>query len=363
MLISSSSISASMTSPFPLLRLPGVVLCEIFKSLNIGEKIQLSLCSKKVSIQINNARMYSQKVIVNLDCSCHEIKVYSENYKDSFEIFAHFNYGICDPNSIKVEGRTVSVISVHHGIKTFWRNHQEGFISVIRHLLKIFRCKFSINNNYCNDSYEKTISELFDLQEEFKTLTINFERAEDQHFWNQISNKLGMVENLIISSTFDSDIIPAFTSWPQKITIMNSNWVTLQTLLSCPCSSINIQKSRLENKDLDEILKNWKSGGFPNLERLEIQSRNITSFLATILGMNLEDLHGKVIQTDDGSKKAIIRSRGQCIVIKDRQEYILAIVLEVTAVWECQSVALVRPQVVQTRILREISGTTFEVEA
>ncbi|EFO85042.1 hypothetical protein CRE_22047 [Caenorhabditis remanei] len=300
-----------MYSPFPLLRLPGVVLCEIFKSLKIGEKIKLSLCSKKVSIQINNARLYSQKVIVDLDRLCHKIKVYSENNKDSFEIFVHFNYGICDPNSIKVEGRTLSVISVLHGIKTFWKNHQEGFLSVIRHLLKIFRCKFSIYNDFYSDLYEKTISELFNLQVEFKTLTIHFKRAGDQHlFWNQISNKLGLVEDLLISSTFDSDFIPVFTSWPQNINILNSDWFTLESLLTCPCTTITLWNSSLGNKDLDEILKNWKSGGFPNLERLIIHSHRIRNNGTTILGMNLEEM---VIQTDDGSKKATFKLGYQSI--------------------------------------------------
>ncbi|EFP08665.1 hypothetical protein CRE_30559 [Caenorhabditis remanei] len=263
----------------------------------MAEKIKLSFCSKKVSIQINNARMYSQKVIVDLDCSCHDIKVYSENNKDSFEIFVYFIYGQCNPNSIK-------------------RNRQVGFLSVIRHLLKIFRCKLSINNDYNSYSFEKTISELFDLQMEFKTLTINFNRAEDQLLlWNQISNKLGMVEDLLFLSSCDADFIPVFTSWPQTITIMNSNWFTLQTLLVCPCSSINLQKSRLENRDLDEILKNWKSGGFPNLERLIMHSQRFTNSGRTIMGMSLLELDWKVIQTDDGSKKAIISSRGQCIVM------------------------------------------------
>ncbi|EFO85052.1 hypothetical protein CRE_21984 [Caenorhabditis remanei] len=112
--------------PIPLLRLPRLVLFDVFKSLNIGEKIKLSLCSKKVSTQINNARLYSQKVIVVLDILYQEIRVYCEDNKDAFKIF---NY----PDSEKILNSniqqfsiaccTVNVNSISKGVRIFWKNH------------------------------------------------------------------------------------------------------------------------------------------------------------------------------------------------------------------------------------------------
>ncbi|EFO97100.1 hypothetical protein CRE_31530 [Caenorhabditis remanei] len=116
--------------PLPLLRLPGLVLCDVFRSLSIDEKIKLSTCSKKISTQINNARLYSQRVIVNLDMINQEIRVHSENDEDKFDIFI-------DLDSWKIRNS-------RKRFKTYWKNYREGFLSVIRHLLKIFQCKIVI---------------------------------------------------------------------------------------------------------------------------------------------------------------------------------------------------------------------------
>ncbi|EFP01938.1 hypothetical protein CRE_13776 [Caenorhabditis remanei] len=268
--------------PLPLLRLPQLVLFEVFKSLSIGEKIKLSFCSKKIFTQINNARLYSQKVIVDLDCLYHNIRVYSENSKERLHIFNCSDTGTNiapDWQPYRIEGRTVPVIFCFNSIQIFWKNHQEGFLSVVRYLLKIFQCKISTD---ISDLYQPMISELFDLQLEFKTLTI---RPNDQNLlWNQIFSKFGLVEDLNILHIVGPDVRPVFTTWPQKIEIMSSDWFTLEYLLACTCTNITLRGSHLGNKDLDLILKNWKTEGFPNLKWTD----------------------GMVIQTDDGSKKATI---------------------------------------------------------
>ncbi|KAF1771319.1 hypothetical protein GCK72_003145 [Caenorhabditis remanei] len=157
-----------------------------------------------------------------------------------------------------------------------------------------------------------TTSELFDSQLTFKTLTISINGSNDQKMvFNQISNKFGLVENLRILSFPDPGFRPVFTSWPQKIEIMSSVWFNLEYLLTCTCSRITLENSPLENKDLDKLLKNWKVGGFQNLDRLKIYSRNITSTGTKILGINWRELNGMVIQTDDGTSKATIKNNVQ----------------------------------------------------
>ncbi|EFO85054.1 hypothetical protein CRE_22028 [Caenorhabditis remanei] len=306
-----------MSSTFPLLRLPGVVLCDVFKSLSIGEKIKLSFCSKKVSVQINNARLYSQKVIVDLDILSRKIRVLSENNIWAFDIFNYFNGGTSNDLYIhqhQIEGHTVPVFFFSEWITILWKNLREGYLSVIWYLLKIFQCKFSIGNNYDSDLYKTTISELLDRQVEFKTLTIRLNGSKDENLlWNQISCNLGLVEDLRIESVDNPDVTPVFTSWPQKINISSSAWFTLESLLTCPCTSILLEGSHFENKDLEVIFRKWKTGGFPNLEYLYVNSSSIANNGTTILGMNLMELDGNVIQTEDGSKKATIRIRGRSI--------------------------------------------------
>ncbi|EFO85010.1 hypothetical protein CRE_21996 [Caenorhabditis remanei] len=282
-----------MSSPFPLLRLPRLVLCEVFKSLSIGEKIKLSLCSKKVSTQINNARLYSQKVIVDLDIDNQNIIIYSESNKDKFEIVTYPDSGIS-----------------HNSNTRQFLIPRNAFLPVIQRILKMFQCKCSAHiSDYNDDSFQ-----LFDLQSQFKNLIVDLKRIKDQHlFLNQISTKFGLVEDLKITSVHDLDFSPVFTSWPQKIEIMQSAWFTMKHMLACTCSTIKLGWSNLEIKDLDVILRKWKSGGFPNLERLTLHSQRFTNSGITILGRNLRELNEMIIQTDDGSKKATIRIRFGCV--------------------------------------------------
>ncbi|KAF1771344.1 hypothetical protein GCK72_003170 [Caenorhabditis remanei] len=314
-----SLFAAPMSSPFPLLRLPGLVLCDVFRSLNIGEKIQLSIYSKKISTQINNCRLYSQNVIVDLSCLSHKIRVHSENNRDTFEI-SNYSDSCKSQNSnthqFSIACCSVRVISIPKGI-TLGKNHREAFLSVIRHLLKMFQCKFSTTISYCNsDLYQPTIAMLFDLRMEFKTIIIDLNGSEDRILlWNQISKKLELVEDLVILSDLNlfRYFTPVFASWPQKISIMDSVVFTLESLLACTCTAITHRRSHMKNKDLDVILKNWKAGGLPNLKCLRLDYLMITDDGGHILGTTFRELNGMVIETDDGSKKATIITYAQCI--------------------------------------------------
>ncbi|EFP04505.1 hypothetical protein CRE_23190 [Caenorhabditis remanei] len=147
-----------------------------------------------------------------------------------------------------------------------------------------------------------------------KTITIELVGSEDRILlWNQISNKLELVEDLTIISVPNPAYTPVFTSWPQKIGITSSYWLTLENLLTCACTTITLEDSRLKNKDVDKILRKWKTGGFPNLERLKIHGRNITNNGTTILEMDWMELNVMVIQTDDGSKNATIKTNVRSI--------------------------------------------------
>ncbi|KAF1771201.1 hypothetical protein GCK72_003027 [Caenorhabditis remanei] len=67
---------------------------------------------------------------------------------------------------------------------------------------------------------------------------------------------------------------------------MNSAWFTLESLLTCPCTTITLWNSDLENKDLDEIYRKWRAGELPNLKYLSILSLNFTDDGDHVLGMD-----------------------------------------------------------------------------
>ncbi|EFP06448.1 hypothetical protein CRE_29250 [Caenorhabditis remanei] len=255
--------------PLPLLRLPQLILREVFKSLSIIEKIKLSLCSKKMS-QINISRLHSQKVILVLDILKQNIRVLSENNRDIFEIFTY-------PDSEIGQNSNIS-----RGFQIFSKNHQEGCLSVTRNLLKMFQCKVTTNIScYNTDLYQPMVSMLL------------------IRMWNSKSSLFPLKDQKM--SSF-------FTSWQQKIGIINSAWFTLEHLLACTCTTITLGKSHLGSKDLDVMLRNWKAGGFPNLEYLLVDRDYISNNTTTIWKLNPSELRGNVIRTNDGTKKATINT-------------------------------------------------------
>ncbi|KAF1771290.1 hypothetical protein GCK72_003116 [Caenorhabditis remanei] len=114
------------------------------------------------------------------------------------------------------------------------------------------------------------------LCEVIKSLNIERRSKDEKLLWKRIISNFWQVEDLRIFSVANSGFIPVFTSWPQKINIRNSYWFTLETILACTSTTILLGRSRLENKDLDVILRKWKAGGFLTLKRLTIDSRNFT---------------------------------------------------------------------------------------
>ncbi|EFP04509.1 hypothetical protein CRE_23191 [Caenorhabditis remanei] len=167
---------------------------------------------------------------------------------------------------------------------------------------------------------------LLDRQVEFERISIRHNGSEDEKLlFNQISSNLGLVEDLRIYSVGNPGFSPVFTSWPQNISILSSAWFTLEYLLACTCTTITIWNSLLGNKDFEEILKNWKAGGFSNLEYLYVESQNITNNGELILGMNLMELARTVIQTDDGSKNGTIRLDTGSIEMTDESKHVFSV--------------------------------------
>ncbi|KAF1771198.1 hypothetical protein GCK72_003024 [Caenorhabditis remanei] len=151
---------------------------------------------------------------------------------------------------------------------------------------------------------------LFDLQAEFKMLYIRYKRSKDEKlFWNKmLSTNMGLIEDFRVLSIDDPGLKPKFTSWPQEISFLGSDWFSfgVESLLACTSTAITLNKSYMGNKDMDKILRKWKAGGLPYLKRLGIISLRFNDYGERILGMVWSKLDGMVIKTDDGSKTATI---------------------------------------------------------
>ena len=201
---------------------------------------------------------------------CQGIRVHTENNKDSFEIFPYLissSSHNSDIHQFPIAGCSTPGFSIPTGIEIFWNNHREGFLSVIRHLLKMFKCNISADIGYFNwDILQPVIFELLDLQLEFKKIVIYLNGSEDQSLlWNQICSNLGLVEDLIILPVVNPRFRPVFTSWPQNILITSSAGIILESLLACTSTRITLRKQLLiqvsvESKSLWlHLIKHYKN--------------------------------------------------------------------------------------------------------
>ncbi|KAF1771165.1 hypothetical protein GCK72_002991 [Caenorhabditis remanei] len=244
------------------------------------------------------------------------IRILSEDDKDKFAIFISTDYSNrqnSNTQQFSIACCTVPVVYLTYGIETFWKNYQEGFLFIIRHLLKMFQCKITTSARcYESDLFQPTVSELLNQQVEFKALTIL--HTQNMLFNRKFSN-FGLIEDLRIISVTHPGFRPVFSSWPQKISIKSSHWFTLESFLTCTSTNIILEESCLVNKDLDVVLRKWKAGGYQNLKYLKIHSLRTAYNGEHVLEMNWMELNGKVIQNDDGSKKATIELGPQSIEI------------------------------------------------
>ncbi|KAF1763117.1 hypothetical protein GCK72_011383 [Caenorhabditis remanei] len=308
-----------MSQPLKLLHLPTLVLQSVLQFLNPIELFELSQCSQRA------------RSIISLSGS-RKFKLHMNEFTNSIHVngYSFHIHSNDSPSEYPLHGtRTFneSIVKISHQsdqeskqkLISFWDNKLVGLKTVFFHLSAVFNCPTE-NARFSHPIpaafFMPIIDFIISRQSEINELYVGGENLSDEYVI-EIFNKLRVTEHLVLCHQFSRPPSIPFNS--KFISIWNSAWITTEHLnLMKHCTTIHLGRSSLTDRDMTSLLNDWKSGQFPNLQYLCIQSnflsKNFTAFglpslrdtvnpqphIKSILGFIIWIYGGVAVQRDDG---------------------------------------------------------------
>ncbi|EFP10487.1 hypothetical protein CRE_22915 [Caenorhabditis remanei] len=256
--------------PFKLLHLPAVALRNVLQFLNPFDLFELSQCSQKATyiIPLSGSRKF--KLVVN--ASPLSISVNDHVF--------HIGYNRSPPPSWflkrtwKFMDSTVRVVYLsRQQLISYWDDRFVGLKTVFFHLSKIFNCAIESAKFYSIPAviYMSIIDFISSRQSEIKELFVGGENLTDTNV-TEIFERLRVTDHLSMCHRFSMPP-PSISLNSKSMFIWNSGWITTEHLNSMKNGIvIHLDHSTLTDDKMTLFLNDWKSGQFPNLQYLYIQS-------------------------------------------------------------------------------------------
>ncbi|EFP10426.1 hypothetical protein CRE_22908 [Caenorhabditis remanei] len=309
-----------MSQPLKLLHLPTLVLRSVLQLFNPIELFELSQCSRRALsiISLSGSRkfkLHMNEFTNSIHVNGHSFLIHSNGSPSEYPLHGTRTFNgstvkICHQSDQKSKQKLIS----------FWDNKLVGLKTVFFHLSAVFKCPIECGRfdpTIPAAIYMSIIDFISSRQSEINELCVGGENLPDEYVID-IFNKLRVTEHLVLCHQFcRPPSIPLNNS--KSISIWNSSWITTEHLnLMKHCKKIHLGRSSLTDRDMTSLLNDWKSGQFPNLQYLCIQSnflsKNFTAFglpslrdtvnpqphIKTILGFIIW-IYGSVdVQRNDG---------------------------------------------------------------
>ncbi|CAO4362725.1 unnamed protein product [Caenorhabditis nigoni] len=260
--------------PIALLKFPNDLLREVFRLCDPFEQYKLSKCSKKCS----------QKAIM-----LRGMKKWKISYYGGYEMRIWgdgTNYHFMKTDNPEEYFKTHRSYSNYMYIEVPKGGPSELFV----YLLEIFgiRTVKSLKSSFYElHSVSKVAKVLIDRNMEIEQFGIgNDEEVQDAVDFMPMLNQVNISQEFQCSFPFPLDFQFEFVKYPSQISINDSFWFNINQLMNCTCARIYLHYSMMSNQDVDVFLQEWKkTGAFPNLRYIEIQSGKIDN-QSPILEMN-----------------------------------------------------------------------------
>ncbi|PIC14139.1 hypothetical protein B9Z55_027153 [Caenorhabditis nigoni] len=250
--------------PISLLKFPTDLLREVFKLCDPFELYKLSKCSKRTQRFImlggtKNWKIYytgGNSMIILVDCWYYNF-MGTNNPEEHFETH---HYG--------------SIHLMH--IECPNGNAVDLFV----HLIDTFGIRFVKSFETMSDKFDNVskVAQVFvDKNMEIVQFEIrNFDEVQDVANFMPIMKQMNITKRFSCHQKFPPNFQHQWIKYPKEIDIGESFWFTIDQLLNCTCVEIKLDKSSLNNHDLNVFLQKWKkTGEFPNLRSLKVRSENI----------------------------------------------------------------------------------------
>ncbi|CAL2027908.1 unnamed protein product [Caenorhabditis brenneri] len=308
-------------SSIPVLRLPHLALIEVLKCWNPFELFTFAQCSEKA------ARVIPLAGTKNFYLSCHSYAFIAINQYvfNIAKIRQHRGYQ-CRNIDCAVETKQKS-----NFLTSFWKNEWTGFRKLCLYLSDLFQCpvaRYCHTNDVTMLQFFQFAQEIVRKRNEIKILSFDFSKY-GRKFSNGTYNaclrtlsRLHVTEELHVvfrSVDFMNPINLAVV--PKCVHLRYAPWFTRKHLLSFEnCTLVRLHETKLTNKDIDEFVNLWRSGGFSELQAMEVSSENLrhdvpiggfktlrdcsnrTRRIKKITGYTFYVPEGVVIQRNDGKK-------------------------------------------------------------
>ncbi|PIC31693.1 hypothetical protein B9Z55_012307 [Caenorhabditis nigoni] len=259
---------------FPLLNLPRVVLLEFIENLDVLEIIVLSLLSKRAKAiaklvrwnSLNILLQANSKPVIQLKCSMDPGRIWKMVYekKEASSGYPYFK-------------------SILAGPRVFYRltlrdheNATEDLKQMAEHICEVFRSP--ISSIYTSE--DSLIEWLIKFQPTIRYVSIRKNVVTSVETLDRILNNLKVTEHFWLESiTIDENFQYSGPIPSRSITINDSSWVTLPSIINGNNSVIRLFGSKLTPTDINTIFKEWQMGTkLQNLEYLEINTPAIDAF-------------------------------------------------------------------------------------
>ncbi|PIC14144.1 hypothetical protein B9Z55_027155 [Caenorhabditis nigoni] len=249
--------------PIALLKFPNDFLREVFRLCDPFDLYKLSKCSKTCSQKATMLRDTKKWKIgfsaLNNAAIWVDGSIYYFNQTDNPEdYFKTKNSGM---NSTHMDVEFPIVDLFIYLVDTFG--------------IRIVRIMGIGSDNFHN--VLKVAQVLIDRRMEIESFRI-FDVRKEQDVVNfmPLMKQMNIIQEFKCFLKFPPNFHFEFVKYPRHIYIDYSSWFTIDQLLDCTSAWIDLEKSSLNNHDLDVFLQKWKKKGtFPNLRWLEIGSEKI----------------------------------------------------------------------------------------
>ncbi|KAF1763114.1 hypothetical protein GCK72_011380 [Caenorhabditis remanei] len=301
--------------PLKLFHLPTLVLRNVLQLLNPIELFELSQCSRRALsiIPLSGSRNFKLQIdqfSSSIHVNGHIFRIYSTRAQS---IYIPHGTRTFMESTVKIYHR------IEHELASFWDNKLVGLRTVFFHVSKVFNCPTECARFFYAIPaviYMSFIDFISSRQSEIKELTIWGDGLTDKHV-TEIFDKLRVTDHLEMSHRFSR--APSIPLNLESIVIWNSAWITTQHLNSMNnCRVIHLDQSTFTDSNMTSFLNDWKSGQYPNLQYLSINSDflserftafglpslrvtvNSQMYERTILGYSRFIYGGVDVQRDDG---------------------------------------------------------------
>ncbi|CAO4363446.1 unnamed protein product [Caenorhabditis nigoni] len=253
--------------PIALLKFPTDLLRDVLKQCNPFELYCLSKCSKRAQKSVKLRGKTNWKISY---WGWNPIEIYGDDC---------IYYFFCTRNP-EDYFKTSQDTNKYMSVEIPKGEHVELFFYLLDTLaIRIVELGF---NYGCFDIVWRIAEVLIERDMEIEKLFIRKVREEQN-----LPKFMSLISQIKITKAFEC--LPKFpldfdyqlVKYPRYIHIGYSFGFDINRLLNCTCKRIKLGDSGLSNQDLNVFFREWKTAGtFPNLQWLEIESKNIDNLSA-----------------------------------------------------------------------------------